>query len=68
MHMYYTILYLGAGIPVTFEEFKDKDIQHARFYSYFSLGDANYPTWSNFLTLTVLVGRYIVGAGKPRCF
>ena len=44
MHMYYTILYLGAGIPVTFEEFKDKDIQHARFYSYFSFEDANYPT------------------------
>ena len=68
MHMYYTILYLGAGIPVTFEEFKDKDTQQARFYSYFLFEDANYPTRSNFLTLTVLVGRYIVGAGKPRCF
>ena len=68
MHMYYTILYLGAGIPVTFEEFKDKDTQQAWFYSYFLFEDANYPTWSNFLTLTVLVGQYIVGAGKPRCF
>ena len=59
---------MGEGIPVTLEEFKDKDTQQARFYSYFLFEDANYPTRSNFLTLTVLMGRYIVGAGKPRCF